>query len=89
MEVSIEPRKLRVFKNEKKSATLRLHSGASRWASLDLLSLVTPFGLEGTIRRLDPESAELTVKTSYAGRFNGLAVRFSMSDVLRLFREGG
>jgi len=83
--VSIEPRRLRVFKRESVAALLRLDSGKGRWLETGSLSLEQVPGLESECRVLDPSSFEVTVRPTFAGRFELSEVRLSMTDIMGLF----
>ncbi len=83
--VSVEPKRLRVFKGEIAVALLRLDSGRGRWLRTGALSLDEVPGLESECTVLDLSSFELTLRPVCAGRFNLPAIRFDVTDVLGLF----
>jgi len=84
-EVNAEPPRVRTFKHESGPASLRFRARGSRWVRLQSLTLRPPFGLEGTVRQVDPSSAELTLKPAYSGRFEGFSLKTQTTDVLGLF----
>jgi len=83
--VSVEPKKLKVFKHENASTVITLISDAPRWLRPVSLSLENTPGLEGRATELGSPSFEFTVKPSYAGMFELSTARFGSEDVLGLF----
>ena len=83
--ISVEPRKLRVFKSESAVALVRLDPGGRRWMRTGALSLSNVPGIESECRVLDRASFELALKPVLAGRFRLLDNRLELADVLGLF----
>ena len=83
--ISIEPRRLRVFKSESAVALVRLESGGRRWMRTGALSLSEVPGMESQCRALDRASSELALKPVLAGRFRLPDIRLELADVLGLF----
>jgi hypothetical protein len=83
--VAVEPARLRTLKNEVKTTALTLSSGGSRFFRLQSVSLQAPFGVAADVKQLGLGSAELSLRSSYAGRFDGFRAKVSATDPLGLF----
>ncbi|MDA4120080.1 MAG: hypothetical protein OK436_05790, partial [Thaumarchaeota archaeon] len=82
---TIVPARIRTFKNEKASATLRLGSFQSKLVGSRRFVVVTPYGLECAVGEILEGSGALTLEPSRAGRFENLSLKLHDEDILRLF----
>jgi uncharacterized protein (DUF58 family) len=83
--VTVEPTRLRTLKNEVKTTALTLSSRGSRFFRLESVQLQAPFGVTADVKQFGRGSAELSLRSSYAGRFDGFRAKVSATDPLGLF----
>jgi uncharacterized protein (DUF58 family) len=82
---TIVPKRVRTFKHERASASLKLGSIRSKLAGSRRFLVLTPYGLECAVGELREGSGALTLETSRAGRFEGLSLKMIDGDILGLF----
>ena len=83
--VSVETRRLRVFKGEATATLVRLKWSGRRWVRAGTLSLEEVPGLESESRGLEPSLFELALRPVLAGRFEIRSVRLQVTDMAGLF----
>ena len=82
---TIIPARVRTFKHERATATLRLGSIRSKLMGSRRFVLVTPYGLECAMGEFREGSRTLTLEPSKAGRFENLSLKLVDEDILGLF----
>jgi uncharacterized protein (DUF58 family) len=86
-DVSVTPKRLRVFKYERGAVSIEVAGRGSRWASLTSVALKAQPGLAGEISRLPSGDFELGLTPSLAGRSESLEATVRATDVLGLFTK--
>jgi len=82
---TIIPARVRTFKHERATATLRVGSVRSKLMGSRKFVLVTPYGLECAMGEFQEGSRTLTLEPSKAGRFENLSLKLVDEDILGLF----
>lgn len=89
--LSVQPRRLRVFKLERAVLTLNLKRAGRRmgWLSLRVDTIRMPGGVEANFKAVSQTAVEVTVIPRYAGRHRGLGAKYELNDPLGIFAEFG
>ncbi len=86
-EVSVRPKKVRVFKHERGAVSIEVGRGGSRWVTLTSVALKIHPGLASEISHLPSGDLELGLTPSLAGRSESLEATLRATDVLGLFTK--
>ena len=84
--VVIIPQKIRGFKRDKLSISVRLIFKRSRWINVNLTSIKFQLGVDSEFEIKDGV-VKVIISSNYAGRFTGLTSNLEVVDVLNLFSK--
>ena len=90
--LSVQPRRLRVFKLERAGLTLNVKRARNRrmaGLSLRVNTIKMPGGVEVSFKSVGQTAVEVTAIPRYAGRYRGLGAKYELNDPLGIFGEFG
>ncbi len=85
--LTFEPPRLGGFKGDTMTTTVIIALKRARWITVSLSKIDAPPGVEASFVVLREDLVSLSLRTSYAGRFEGLLMHLEVRDVLNLFSK--
>jgi hypothetical protein len=83
--VTIEAKRIRLFKEESRGIPIEMRSGSSNWMSLSSMTFRSSSGVGAALRRNPDGSTELVITPRLAGRSDRLVAAFEEVDALGMF----
>jgi hypothetical protein len=84
---SVEPSRLRMFKQRTRSVVLRVGAQRSGFAQVSSVTVLSPPGLTVEAGKLERGAMELSFSPEYAGSFSGFRAVIGVADPMALFAQ--
>ncbi len=82
-----DPSRLSSFKGEEAQTKVHVQLLRARWVRAGVGAVESPSGVESKFTISAENTLSIRMKTRYAGRFEGFAVRLQVTDILNLFSK--
>jgi hypothetical protein len=82
-----DPPRLSAFKGEEGHTKVHVQLLRDRWVTAGVKAIESPSGVESKFTISAQNTVSISVKTRYAGRFEGFAIRLQVTDILNMFSK--